>query len=393
MPVPPDGEVRRSLALALHLGPAVDPLGPPGPVAPHRPTQRHDGEHDERRDEHAEHRVERSTHGCNGCGVTACGVTAARLGDSGRPVTPLGHPTDVAIAPAPPRPPCVGAAGGGAAAGGGTPDILNRLRARATPRPEVDPGLAGGLRAWLEDGVAAHVGAGAGEASGAWRRGHLAPPPPVAAVLVRDGAAVARRGAARRGGAAPADLRNTLVRTVFRLLVSGAAVRQPFEDALCALSVTDRGPEVLDAVRRLRSRERAVLRMLVQARAATMAAQWHPVPPAWLPRTGERLRIPLGGGAVVLSATADLVLGRPSDGTASVCLVRLHEERGGSGGADAGSRTRRALALAETLRSGAPPWRVATYDPGTGRLLCDDADEDLLLHAVHDVLGALQEVR
>jgi hypothetical protein len=109
-----------------------------------------------------------------------------------------------------------------------------------------------------------------------------------------------------------------------------------------------------------------------------------------LPRTAERIEVPLGGGAVVLRATADLVLGRPSDGTASVCLVRLEDRRRDQTGSLQAKRARRALALAETLRSGAPPWRVASYDPDEGRLSCDDVDEAMLAQAAREALHTLR---
>ncbi len=183
------------------------------------------------------------------------------------------------------------------------------------------------------------------------------------------------------------------------MVVTDGAPGRPFEEVLCATSVTERGPELLDAVRLLRSRDRAALRASVRERAVTMAAHWRPVPAEWLPRTGERLRVPLGGGAVTLTASADLVLGRPSERRASVCLLRVLDEpdgvghgAGDAGGAGLGRAVRvcRSLALAETLRSGAAPWRVAAYEPGDGRLHCEDVDTELLVAAVHDALGALE---
>ncbi|MGH8988055.1 MAG: hypothetical protein ACRDXC_05590 [Acidimicrobiales bacterium] len=236
----------------------------------------------------------------------------------------------------------------------------------------MDWSLAGGLRAWLEDGV---VGAATAE---------------VGAIVVRDGALTPRPPAARRIGLR--ELQACLSRVTFRLTVSDGPQRHPFEDALCATSVTERGPLLLDAVRHLTKHQRAALRATLRAVAATTADCWLPVPRAWLPRTGERLRVPLAGGAVVLSSTADLVLGLPSDGTASVCAVRVHDERDGLAGAGSVVRPLRALALAETLRSGARPWRVASFDVGTGQLLCEDADEALLVAAVGDVLRAIKSV-
>ena len=246
----------------------------------------------------------------------------------------------------------------------------------------VDGGLAGGLRAWLED-VAAAAGRDGGGAD-LPGRGR-----PAAQVVVRDGALVSTGEGGRLRPWTLSDLRSSLTRTIFRLVTTGAALRHPLDDALCALSVTDRGDDVLEMVRRLGGRDRAALRAFARARASSIQAQWRPVPPAWLPRTGERLRVPLAGGAVSLTSTADLVVGRPSDGRSSVCLVRL-PARGAPGVGDAAARTRRALALAETLRSGAPPLRVATYDPRTGQVACDEADGAFLTAAVLDVVGALE---
>lgn len=295
---------------------------------------------------------------------------------------------EVTVAPAPPCPAATVAAPRG---DGVDPDLLDRLWAPASPRPTVDAGLAGGLRAWLEDGVAARLPT----------RG--APGAPALPAAAPSAGPRMRPGTPR--GMRPADLRSWLTRLLFRMVVTDGAPGRPFEEALRAVSVTERGPELLDAVRLLRSADRAALRASVRDRAATMAAQWRPVPAAWLPRTGERLRVPLGGGAVTLTASADLVLGRPSDGCASVCLVRVLDEpdgdrrradTAGDGGDDdddglgRAGRACRALALAETLRSGAAPWRVAAYEPGAGRLHCQDVDTELLVAAVHDALRALE---
>ena len=263
------------------------------------------------------------------------------------------------------------------------PDLLARLVSPAPPRPPVDHGLAGGLRAWLEDGIA---GVGRPDHRGA-RVGRTGRPERPA--VVRDGTLVRGVALARPGSFGLRDLRARLTRAIFRLVVVQGPLRHPFEDALCAISVTEEGPDLLDAIGRLPARDRADLRVFARARAAAISSQWRPVPAAWLPRTAERLEVPLGGGAVVLRATADLVLGRPSDGRASVCLVRLDDLRREQTGDDRPERARRVLALSETLRSGAPPWRVASYDPGARRLDCDEVTEALLTDAVRDALDAL----
>ena len=300
-----------------------------------------------------------------------------RLGEGPDRVTPPGHAVHVTMTPVTSSS-VTSTAGGCAGAEEG--DLLDCLRSTSTPRPVVDECLAGGLRAWLEDSACAG-GSGAGGSAGGRRP-----------VVVRDGMLVPRMRA-WRSRIGVLELQACLTRATFRLTVTDGPPRHPFEDALCAISVTDRGPVVIDAIRRLPTRDRAMLRATLRAHAAAMAAQWRPVPHAWLPRVGERMRVPLAGGAVVITSTADLVLGRPSAGTASVCAVRVHDGQGGRAGDDPVGRTLRALALAETLRSGAHPLRVASYDPSTARLRCEDAGEGLLVEGVRDVLRALRASR
>ena len=256
-----------------------------------------------------------------------------------------------------------GAAGGVATELTGT--LLGRLRSPGSVRPPVDHSLAGGLRAWLEDGVVA-VAAHGGPA-----------------LVVRpgqDGGLTATADEATRlSGRA---LRTTLLRTVFRITVTSGPPRAAFEDALAALAVDEEGDTVAEAVRRLPRHRRAQLRELVRHAASGITAQWGPPPASWLPRTGERLAAPLAGGRVVLRSDADLAMGGPSAGRASVCAVRAH---GGAVRDDGPNR--RLLALLETLRSGAAPFRVASYDLDRARLTVEDVTDGLLSAAVHDVLA------
>lgn len=268
-------------------------------------------------------------------------------------------------------------------------DLLGHLRSPDISRPKVDAGLAGGLRAWLED-----------EAATRQRRGRLV----VHDALSAGGLGTAALGSAREeGGVRRPDMAagrtveqiaEQVARMIFRLVVTDRAPLHPFEDALAALAVCEGGPALLEVVRRLPSSVRAELRASAHACATTTSEQWRRVPAAWLPRTGERLRATLGGGDVVLRATADLVLGRPSAGTASVCVVRVRVRDAGSArstaaDADCDARGLRFLALLETVRSGAAPLRVATYRPASGTLLWEEVTDTLLTAAVGDVAAAM----
>jgi hypothetical protein len=109
-----------------------------------------------------------------------------------------------------------------------------------------------------------------------------------------------------------------------------------------------------------------------------------------LPRTQERIEVPLCGGRVVLAGVVDLVLGSPARDRASVCLVELK-----SGARRLEHRPDlHFYALLEALRSGAPPFRIATYYSGTGELDAEPVDEDVLVPALSRALdGAIRLCR
>lgn len=254
--------------------------------------------------------------------------------------------------------------------------LLERLRGQGAPRPAVDPGLAGGLRDWLDDGVADAVGA-------------LAPDAPVVRmtkeildqVLTCEAHLVARRDAPRSVTTALA--RGALVDALFRQWVTTGRIEDPWVDALGALRVAGEADDILVFVDELADADRGILAQEVADHAAGIVSRW-PVPsPAWLVRTQERLVVPLAGGRIVLSGVVDLAFGGPAGERASVCVVELK-----SGGRRLEHRgDLHFYALLETLRSGAPPFRIATYYTRTGELDVEPVSEDVLVGAVQRVLG------
>ena len=253
--------------------------------------------------------------------------------------------------------------------------LLDTLRGTLGDRPQVDPNLAGGLREWLEDGVSPtaahlrddqplrisprHLGAPGGAGTG--HRHFPAVSPPLAV--------------------------RVLVEALFRQWITVGAIGDPVVDALAALRMDGRSHHVADYVRHLPSAERLRVEDEVAGHADVLRQRWPVLPASWLPRTRERLTIPLAGGRIVLAGVADLMLGRPSSGRASVCMVGLQT------GPDRASihGTRRYLALLETLRSGAPPFRVATYHSTTGEIDTEDVLEASLVEAVRLTIGAVEQ--
>jgi hypothetical protein len=248
--------------------------------------------------------------------------------------------------------------------------ILDRLRGDTEGRPVVDPGLAGGLRAWLEDEVvdlARSV-------------------PDGASVLVGPRGLIGGNGSAAAPAAPTVALaRGALVGALFRQLVVTGRIGHAMADATAALAVAGTDDAILSFVDRLPVAERATLAADVRRQAQTMARQWPKVPAAWSPRTGELVSAPLAGGRAVMHGRLDLVLGGPSDGRASVCLVDVRSgERRADHGAERGFH-----ALLETLRSGAQPFRAATYYPASGDIDIEDVTESRLAAAVEAVVHDL----
>ena len=252
--------------------------------------------------------------------------------------------------------------------------LIGRLLGEGSDRPRVDPGLAGGLRDWLEDELAAPVAA-LGDQNGPVR----VTKETLNQVLVCESHLVARRGAPRRMTEELA--RGSLVDAAFRQWITTGRLDDPWADSLAAMEATGDSDGVVAFVGALPSARRHALADELAAHGAVLTAAW-PVPsPTWLARTQERLTVPLAGGRIVMSGVVDLAFGAPSSGNASVCIVEVKsgrrkvEHRGDL----------HLYALMETLRSGAPPFRVATYYTATGELDVEPVGREVLVGALHRV--------
>jgi hypothetical protein len=252
--------------------------------------------------------------------------------------------------------------------------LLTRLRGDASARPVVDPGLAGGLRDWLEDELSEAVAALPEDVE------------PVRVskdaldqVLVCEAHFQAQRGARRLSVEL---VRGTMVDLLFRQWVTTGHIDDSWAEALDAVRVNG-GEEVSAFVDQLEPEGRAELAREVEAHAGRIVESWPVLAPSWLARTQERLTVPLAGGRVLLSGVVDLAIGAPSAGRSSVCIVEVK-----SGRRRLEHRADVHLyALLETLRSGAPPFRVATFYTADGELDVEAVGRDALLGALHRVVG------
>lgn len=107
------------------------------------------------------------------------------------------------------------------------------------------------------------------------------------------------------------------------------------------------------------------------------------------PCTEWPVRVELAGGALVLSGTLDLVLGRPAeDDPARATRLAIDLKTGRAWPEHAEDMRFYALLLA--LRFGVPPYRVATLYLDSGEWQAEDVDERVLLRAADRVVRAVE---
>ena len=252
--------------------------------------------------------------------------------------------------------------GPGPADRGAGRDVLALLRGDTSARPRFDPGLAGGLRAWLEDAAYEVVAAG----------GEHAP-----ALFLGPRQLLGSPSERREqcGGEHLSDevVLSRLVHALFRQLVHTGEIDDPLGDALEALRAGE-GEAVVRHVESLPSSARSALAEAVASHAANLHSQLPRFAPGWMPRTDDRVATPLAGGRVVLHGVFDLIVGLPQPGTASLCALGL-----ATGGPWAWHRrSLHYLALLETLRSSTPPFRLALLESTAGRCGVEDVREEHL---------------
>ncbi len=260
-----------------------------------------------------------------------------------------------------------GAADGGGK--GGADEVLALLRGVGTARPRFDPGLAGGLRAWLEDAAWSVTSSQDDDQSplvlGPRR---LLGTPSVSWRLL------GRPDGSSDEGQEATHVTRRLVHALFRHLVTTGSITAPLTEAVDALAASGMD-DVVDRVGALAPGSRAALEDVLAVHARHLQALVPRFAPSWLPRTDDRIAIPLAGGRVVLRGVFDLLVGTPSRSRASMCALGLSAD----GPWGRARRTLHYLALLETLRSGCPPFRLATLASASGRYAVDDVCEEQLL--------------
>jgi hypothetical protein len=262
-------------------------------------------------------------------------------------------------------------------------EVLALLRDGSGQRPRFDPGLSGGLRAWLEDAAAELVA----------RRGEDAPPLFLGPRLLWDESVAAAdpAGTAAEAVGTATDpypiewVRSCLIRALFAQVVTTGQVDSPLGDAVDALRVDPGRSAMARHVDDLPEEARAALAASLRIHIENLMNLTPRFAAGWLPRTHDRVAIPLAGGRVVLNGVFDLLVGAPVPGRATLCALGLT-----TGGRWAQARTAlHFLALLETLRSGTPPFRLALLHSAAGRYGVEDVLEEHLRTIVSHVVVQL----
>lgn len=115
-------------------------------------------------------------------------------------------------------------------------------------------------------------------------------------------------------------------------------------------------------------------------------SDWPPISRRWIPRVESTARVSLGDGAVSLRAKYDLAFGQPNGMEARVLIVDF--KTGGEYGRYADDL--RFYALVETLRTGVPPFRIASYYLDAGTFQVESVTEDLIASAMRRTVDGVR---
>ena len=134
--------------------------------------------------------------------------------------------------------------------------------------------------------------------------------------------------------------------------------------------------------------EEAELRAEAVTQVTGFVTCFPPVARSWRPSVEARVRVDLCDDRIVLRGKVDLALGQPAGSQARVLLVDFKAARPFRTHAD----DLRYYALLEAIRTGVPPFRVASFYLEAGRWQHEDVTEDVLLTAARRVVQGVRRM-
>lgn len=189
----------------------------------------------------------------------------------------------------------------------------------------------------------------------------------------------------------PASAKGTVAHRALQLAVFRTEPTSPIELVDEAMErIVETGDEWTprDFLRSALPAEVAELRSAASDLVTAFQAGFPPLSPRWLPRLESPCRVDLCAGRVVLRSKVDLTLGRARGTEARVLIVDFKSGKAHPSHLD----DLRFYALLETLRSGVPPFRVASYYLDAGRWQSDDVTVDILEGAVRRVVDGANKM-
>lgn len=182
------------------------------------------------------------------------------------------------------------------------------------------------------------------------------------------------------------NLRGTVMHKAVELSINW---RGPFEPAdlvdealIRLVDEQSRGPS--EFIARLSPGERAQLRSYAVDLYTKFEESFPPLKASWRPVTESSARVDLFNSRIFLSTRVDLTLGGPG----SKVIIDLKSGRVYSNHRE----DLRFYALVETLRSGQPPRRLATYSLESARADVEEVSEGVLQSAVRRVVDGAQTI-
>lgn len=258
-------------------------------------------------------------------------------------------------------------------------DVMRELGARPAERPSFRSELRHELRALLEDGIGPHL--------------ELLPDDETLWVSKRKLAAV---HGCEANYAAEADFEWSV--PVARGMVAHKAIELSvfWRREIVPLTLVDealgRFEEGTDDFARwlqgCREVERAELRAEATERVTKFVECWPPLKKEWRPTVESPVKTTLGGDRVTLSGKVDLQLGQAQGLTAGKVLVDFKTGRVSPNHLN----DLRFYALIDTLRTGTPPRRLASYYLDHGRFAPEDVTEVLLEAAAARVIDGIRKM-
>jgi hypothetical protein len=250
-------------------------------------------------------------------------------------------------------------------------DVIAQLGGAKADRPEFDEALRHDLRAHVEAIVRPALGAApaAPGTRAVWVGKH-----PLSVVHSCE-ARWAAEDANDDFAWSAATARGTVAHKAIELSIHWR--REPValdlvDEALARLEASENG--FADWLTSCDEAERAEVRALANERVAAFLECWPPLKASWVPVTEARIRADLCEDRVVLSGKVDLSLGRADGLRAGKVLVDFKT----GGFTPAHLEDLRFYALIETLRTGVPPRRLASYYLEQGRFVSEDVTVGLL---------------